>query len=49
MVSAPAPPDKVLAAPFPMMMLFRAFPKPLVASLPSNVRFSTLSPKVNEP
>ena len=46
MVSAPAPPLRMLAAPLPVRMLASALPVPLIAAAPVRVRFSTLAPSV---
>ena len=42
-MSLPAPPSNVLLPEFPVIVLLSAFPVPLIAEVPVNVRFSTLA------
>ena len=45
MVSAPAPPSRMLLPPLPVMVLARLLPVPLMLAVPVRVRFSTLAPE----
>ena len=47
MISAPAPPVRILSAVLPIMILSRALPVPSIADVPCKVRFSRLFPNVS--